>query len=114
MKAKKLNKFFKGDDWVLIMVQYHSDGQEYTYAAPAILDISVGSFVIVPVGNDIDIFAEPNPLDYLNIAQVTDVTTDKRHLPKDHVIKKIVGSLPSGAGDVYSKDYKKRFKKAKK
>lgn len=114
MKAKKLNKYFKSDEFVLIMVQYHEDGQEYTYAAPASLDIEVGSFVIVPQGEDVDVFSESNTIDFLTIAEVTDITTDKKYLPKDYPIKCIVGSLPSGAGKVYSKHYKKRWKQSKK
>ena len=113
-KAKKLNKYFKSGEFVLVKVIYSSDGQEYTYAAPVKVGVEIGSVVLVPVGDDIDVFSQGDTVDRLSVAVVTDITDDMRHMPKDYVIKMIAGALPKGAAKVYSKTHKKRYRKLKK
>ena len=92
------NEFYNNELFELVKVEFDSgSASSYTYAAHRALRLMTGDSVLVPVGNEEDIFAGGKAHEATKVCRVTGVTQDMSHLPSDfpikHVINKITGKV---------------------
>ena len=94
----KNNEFYNRPAFNLIKVKFSEhDQMRYTYASLVSQDVEVGDWVTVPVGKTENVFGVPTGYRDIQTVEVTGVTKDMRHLPKDFDVKHIISNLKDGA-----------------
>lgn len=91
------NQFYNQSMFMLIKVRFsEADGKLYTYAAHIRHCIQPGDWVLVPTGNNEDVFNAHGGYRQLQAAEVSSITKNMDYLPDDYEIKHVIGKIKGG------------------
>lgn len=103
------NQFYNTPNFVIIRVKFsEGDSKKYTYVAHVKHQIEKGDWVSVPVGPNENVFESNVGYRDIQTVQVTGITTNMKHLPKEFDVKLIISNV-TRAGKTYQRFYNSKI-----